>query len=260
MTHDIQRSLAHSGRRVHDADVRLTDHVLSATPFHPSFWVRRRIRSSLAERASVAHGTLLDLGCGTRPYESIFADRVRRYVGMDYSPTSGYRGNRADLCGDAAAIPLAANSIDTVLCTELLEHVPDPDGVAREIARVLRPGGVAFVTAPFVYPVHDERDYFRYAPEGVATLLRRHGLEVSEVLPLSGTGLTIAVLFNVFWFDIGFMWTKWLYPLGIVLRPLLLVIVALVNALGWSLERALPSRHLSFNHLTIARKTARTAP
>lgn len=260
MSDDIQRSLVNLGRRVHDADVRLLDDLLSATPFHPSFWVQRRIRSALRAHASAAHGTLLDLGCGNRPYEAIFAARVARYVGMDYSPTSGYRGNRANVCGDAAAIPLADGSVDTVLCTEVLEHVPDPEAVAREIARVLRPGGVALLTSPFAYPVHDERDYFRYSPDGVATILRRQGLEISQVHPLSGTGLTLAVLFNVFWFDIGFMWTKWLYPFGIVLRPLLLLIVAIVNGLGWSLERALPSRHLSFNHLTIARKPANAAP
>lgn len=246
--------IARAARRLHELDVRLIDDLLCETPFHPSFWVRRRLRRSLAERAGHARGILLDLGCGMKPYEPLFARRVERYLSMEYSPTSGYRGNRADLCGDAAAIPLVSASFDTVLCTELLEHVPDPDAVASEIARVLRPGGVVLCTAPFAYPVHDPHDYFRYSPDGVAALFVRNGLEVVEVRPLSGTGLTLAILFNVFWFDIGFMWTKWLYPVGVLLRPVLLLLVGLVNALGWAAERLLPSRHLSFNHLTVARK------
>lgn len=248
------RLLSHV-RRFHDADVRLHDS-LSRTPFHQSFWVQRRLRSALADRSREARGILLDVGCGRKPYEALFRPYVRRYLGLEYSPASGYRGNRADLCGDAQSLPLRSASIDTVLATELLEHVRDPGAVVGEIARVLRPGGIVLCTAPFVYPVHERDDYYRYAPRGVATLLERHGLEVIEVRSLSGTGLTLAVLFNLFWFDIGFLWTKWLYPIGVILRPLLLVLLAVVNLVGWVLERVLPSTHLSFNHLTVAKKRA----
>ena len=89
-----------------------------------------------------------------------------------------------------------------------------------------------------------------------AMLLRRHGLSVLSERPLAGTGVTLAVLFNLYWFEAGFLWTRWLYPMSVVFRPLLWLVAALVNLAGWLSERIIPSTLLSFNHLTIARKAA----
>jgi len=239
-------------RRLHEADVRWSERYLVRTPFHPGFWVRRRLERAIGSQRDRVCGVLLDVGCGLKPYEKVLGERVNKYIGLEYSPESGYRGNKADVYADAAAIPLASGSVDTVLCTELLEHVPNPDMVIEEIARVLKPGGILLCTAPFFYPIHDALDFFRYSPMGVATMMRRHSFQVESVAPLSGTGLTLAILFNIYWFDIGFMWTKWLYLFGLILRPVLLLFVFIVNMCGWLLERMLPSHHMSFNHLTIA--------
>jgi len=87
-------------------------------------------------------------------------------------------------------------------------------------------------------------------------LLSRHGFSVEEVIPLSGTGLTLAIMLNLYWYEIGFMWNKWLYPLGVIIRPFLWLLTGLVNLGGWLLEHLLPSTHMSFNHLAVARKPA----
>jgi hypothetical protein len=58
----------------------------------------------------------------------------------------------------------------------------------------------------------------------------------------------------MYWFDFGFMWTKWLYPFGVILRPILLLFCFIVNVLGGIFEVIIPSKQMSFNHLTIARK------
>ena len=242
------------GRRLHAADTRLYDRWFSGTPFHAAYWPYRRVRAVLSSRAENARGIMLDLGCGMKPYEAIFAPFVRKHIGLDYSPTSGYRGNRADVWGDAGAIPLQDASVDTVLTISLLEHVVDPDAVIAEISRILRPGGTVIATAPFMFPVHAQADYFRFTAAGWAVLVRRHGLTVVEQPPLTGSGLTLAILFNIYWFESGFLGTKWLYPLSIPFRPLLLLGVCWVNALGWMLERALPSSLMALDHLTIARK------
>ena len=247
-------------RRVHERDIQWAERRLRRTPFYSGFWVYRRIEQAIASQAYRARGFLLDVGCGRKPYERLFENRVQRYVGIEYSPTSGYRGNTADICGDVSAIPLTCCSVDTVLCTEVLEHVPDPDAVVREIARVLKPGGVVLCTAPFVYPVHDTFDFFRYSSAGMETLMTRHGLEVQEILPLSGTGLTLAIMLNLYWFEIGFMWTKWLYPFGLILRPLLLVLLLVINTGGWILEQILPSSHMPFNYLTVAQRPGEESP
>ncbi len=240
--------------RFHARDIEWTDDYLAQTPFHPGFWSRVRLDRAIAKSASLAHGTLLDVGCGRKPYQKLFQPHVERYLGLEYSPGSGYRGNLADFCGDAGYLPIADSSVDTILCTEVMEHLPDPERAVSEFARVLRPGGTVIATAPFFYPIHDSYDFFRYSPDGLKTMMERHGLTVDTVEPLSGTGVTLAVMFNMYWYEIGFMWTKWLYPIGLVLRPVLLLLCFVVNVIGRIFEIVIPSNHMSFNHLTIARK------
>jgi SAM-dependent methyltransferase len=241
-------------RNIQQKDILLAETYLSRTPFYAGYWVKKRIDAAIAASAKLGHGVMLDVGCGLKPYEKDFEPYVEKYIGLEYFPDSGYRGNRADLCGDAAALPLSDNSIDTILCTEVFEHLPDPENAMKEFARVLRPGGVLITTAPFAFPIHDAYDFFRYSPDGLAIIMKRQGLEVENVEALSGTGLTLAILFNLYWYDLGFIWTKWLYPLGLILRPLLLLICFVVNLGGAAFEVIVPSKHLSFNHLTIARK------
>jgi hypothetical protein len=50
------------------------------------------------------------------------------------------------------------------------------------------------------------------------------------------------------------MWTKWLYPIGIVIRPILWIVIAFINLFGWLAEKIIPSKQMAFNHLTVARK------
>lgn len=68
-------------------------------------------------------------------FKSLFEPFVEKYLGLEYTPESGYRGNEADFCGDAGYLPLADASIDTILCTELMEHLPHPKKTIEEFAR-----------------------------------------------------------------------------------------------------------------------------
>lgn len=240
-------------RRFQQRDVELMDRI-SSTPFSSGFWCRRRIDRAIKSAAENAHGVMLDIGCGSKPYEKVFKPFIKAHFGLEYSPESGYRLNKADFCGDAMNIPLSSNSIDTILCTEVLEHISNPEKAFTEFARVLKPGGVIITTAPFFYPTHDAWDFFRYSPDGLSAMMTRNGLEVVRVEALSGSAVTLALLLNLYWFDLGFMWTKWLYPFGVILRPVLLLLCFIINTLGGIFEIILPSKEMSFNHLTIARK------
>ena len=241
-------------RKVHAMDVLLSEKYIAHTPLHSVFWIVTRMRKAIRQHARHAHGRMLDVGCGLKPHKATFAPYVTEHIGIDYSPASGYRGNRADVSGDAMKLPFADESFDTVLCTELLVDVPDANAAISEFARVLKPDGTLITTAAFVYPVHDKNDYFRFSPAGLASMMERHGLTVDRVVPMSGTAVTLAVMINMYWYDLHFLWNKWLYPIGLLLRPVLWLICLIINLLGGLFEVILPDRLMAFNHLTLAYK------
>ena len=95
--------------------------------------------------------------------------RTRAYLNLDLAPFAG-----VDVAGNALRIPFCDSSCDTVACHALLEHVEEPWAVAGEIHRVLKPGGVAYVSAPFFHPWHGyPSDFFRFTREGLRRLFEK---------------------------------------------------------------------------------------
>ena len=123
-----------------------------------------------------ANGQLLDFGCGNKPYQSFFQPKIKKYVGVDLTQN---QQNSVDIVlGDRDRLPIDANSYDTVLSTQVLEHVPDPDRYLEEASRVLQVGGHLILTCPGSYMLHEEpHDYYRYTIYGLKHLLLKHGLK-----------------------------------------------------------------------------------
>jgi SAM-dependent methyltransferase len=128
----------------------------------------------LARHTDRFSGLLLDDGCGNRPYADWYAPLVTGSVGLDVVGDGG-----ADVVGYADRLPFADASFDTVLATELLEHVANPDAAVAEAFRVLRPGGHALFSVPFLYPTHEApHDYVRFTRYGLRDILVRNGFHV----------------------------------------------------------------------------------
>lgn len=120
------------------------------------------------------HGDCLDLGAGMSKYKARILERAKSYKTMDMQALPGI-----DVVGDVLRPPFADASFDTVVSTQVLEHVKEPWTMVEQMARVLRPGGTAIVTTPFMYPFHaDPHDYFRYTEEGMRHLFERVGMQV----------------------------------------------------------------------------------
>jgi SAM-dependent methyltransferase len=172
------------------------------------------IRDALMQCASHIRGSVLDLGCGERRYQAWFGAQTSRWIGVDWPAPGDARAPYADVYGDSLALPLAAGIFDTVLCTQVLEHVPEPLELLREAARVLRPGGRLVLTAPQYNGLHEEpRDFYRYTSYGLEHLARKAGLEVEQVQPIGGF-LTLFAFIGTLHFaplrvkPIGGLW-KW---------------------------------------------------
>ena len=131
-------------------------------------------------------GSLLDLGCGMKPYQKMLGGNVDRWVGLDFALTPSGR-SAANVFGSALAVPFGTAMFDTVLSTQVLEHVSRPADLLREVHRVLKPGGHLVLTAPQTGPLHEEpHDYFRYTCHGLRSLTDEAGLQVVEIRPLGG--------------------------------------------------------------------------
>lgn len=122
-------------------------------------------------------GTLADVGCGAQPFRDLLSPEVR-YIGVDIVGAEekfGYRvPDTREIRGDR--LPLADGEVNTVLCTETLEHVAEPRLFLREIARALSPRGGLILTVPFAARWHFiPHDYWRYTPSGLSYLLVEAG-------------------------------------------------------------------------------------
>jgi SAM-dependent methyltransferase len=198
---------------------------------HPSrtsvqYAVRKPLLDWLAAQ-DVRGLRVLDVGCGDRPYETLLAGAAE-IVGFDVP------GNpHADLHGSIDAIPVDEASFDVVLCLQVLEHVPDPAAAVRELRRVVKLGGRVLLSTHGVYPFHpNPDDLWRWTHDGLERLFRANGEWSSvTVRPGAGTAATVAMLVA----HVIDLLAK-----RVRLRPLGAPLIALLNAGGEALDRAVP--------------------
>lgn len=209
----------------------------------------------LAGQAPRVRGRLLDLGCGNQPFAPWYAPLAAEVVAADAVPGPGV--TVVDL---AAPLPFPGASFDTVLCTQVLEHVDNAELAMAEIARVLRPGGHALVTVPFLYPTHEAPyDFQRFTHHGLAGLARRHGLHVLDLAAQGGPVLMVVHYAVLAATQALRVLARALGPLGfLVERPGRLVLAAPQEALRSRVSTRLsgPARVASLGYLAALRKPA----
>jgi SAM-dependent methyltransferase len=129
-------------------------------------------------------GRTLDIGAQNGPYALQFPNRLAVDI---------RRGTGVQLLSDAHALALAEGTFDVVVCTEVLEHLREPQTAINEMYRVLKPGGALILTTRFLFPIHDApHDYYRYTKYGLRHLLRQ--FEILELNEETTTVGTLAVL------------------------------------------------------------------
>ena len=147
--------------------------------------------------------------------------------------------SRPEVFADAACLPFSDGIFDAVACLEVLEHVRAPDKVLSEIARVLRPGGMAYVSMPFLYPVHDApHDYQRWTTHGWHRSAELAGLKIMDVRPASNALQAAGMLTCLALAEPMQSGGRGRTFVGL---PLLVLLVPVVNLVFWALAKCWPS-------------------
>lgn len=136
------------------------------------------IEASLLQCRDYVRGRLLDAGCGRKPYKDTYFSAATSYVGVDHQSDR----SQPDIVASALDLPLENQSFDTVVSTELLEHVSDPLRALQEMHRVLKPGGYLILSTPLYWPRHEiPYDFYRYPYDGLLHLVKESGFELERM-------------------------------------------------------------------------------
>ncbi len=163
-----------------------TMHIRSVTRIAHDIEIRRYFKR-------LSPGIVLDVGAKRSPYRKDIP--ATRFMTMDMDADL-----KPDVCCDIHAIEWQDGYFDTMIATQVLEHVRDPQRAVDEIRRVLKPNGVCIASVPFIYPYHpDPLDYYRYTPDSLKYLFRdfsavevaHYGSRVQSVWQLINRGTII---------------------------------------------------------------------
>lgn len=136
---------------------------------------------------------VLDAGAGDAPYRELFSHC--EYVTADWPESVHAGGKAADILASLDDLPVPNAAFDAVISTQVLEHVRAPSVVLTELHRVVRVEGTLWLTAPLVWPLHEQPyDFFRYTEHGLRHLLEEAGFQDVEVRARNGCLATLAQL------------------------------------------------------------------
>ena len=172
------------------------------------YLINEFLRENLVKNIKKTSSTnILDVGCGRNPYKKYF-DSNKNYIGIDK------RSLTAHVRGVGEFMPFKGSFFDTILCTQVLEHVEDPPKVLRELNRLLVCDGVLILsTHGFWIEGHEKTDYWRWTLQGLVRIFEDSAFEIistdsmdpfpsffqflSLFIPSNGFGKPIQVVINL---------------------------------------------------------------
>lgn len=140
-----------------------------------------------------ARGRLLDLGCGKVPLYMAYRDTTTEVVCVDWEGAAKHSPH-LDLAQDITEeLPFDDGSFDTIIVSDVMEHIPEPASVWAQLKRLLAPGGHILLNVPYYYPIHEAPyDFYRYTEFALRRFAEAANLEVVVFQPLGGSPEVIA--------------------------------------------------------------------
>lgn len=204
--------------------------------------LRDHLQKLIASEDMRAGETVIDFGCGTQPYRSLFQNKFKNYLGADLEENPD-----AELHLTASGgLPISDGSADCVLSSQVLEHVSEPHDYLRESFRVLRPGASLLLSTHGIWPYHPHpHDFWRWTREGLSRQITAAGFEVITIKSVFGAESVALQL----WQDSTFE------RLPRIMRP---AYTGFFQALIWLIERRHPDKvaNDASVYIVLARKPA----
>lgn len=146
--------------------------------------------------AQYARGRLLDLGCGKVPLYATYREFVTETICIDWENTV-HKNPHLDWELDLAdRLPFGNEEFDTIVLSDVLEHIPVPELLWSEMARILSKNGKIIMNVPFFYWLHEEpHDYYRYTEHALRRFVDLAGMRLIELTPIGGAPEIIADMF-----------------------------------------------------------------
>jgi SAM-dependent methyltransferase len=219
----------------------------------PSYLLRKRLLQSVSKYIPKLSGSVLDFGCGSKPYKSLF--EVNDYIGVDFNGQGHSHENEViDFFYDGSHLPFEDCTFDGIFSTEVFEHVFNLEDILKELNRVLRPGGKLLVTCPFAICEHEApNDFARYTSYGLSDLLKRNGFKIINFEKCGTAYETISQIF-ISYFYLAIL-RKYLSKIPIVRSLAKLVFIPVLNGGTILLNFLLPkSNDLYMNNVVLAVK------
>lgn len=162
---------------------------------NPLFIIRYNLLRFLKKHFNFISGNVLDFGCGFSPYKSFI--KYDAYVRVDKPSLYNKNGNlKSDIIFyDGKTLPFNENTFDSIICTEVLEHIPNVDEIAKELNRVLKLNGKILISVPFTLDEHEvPNDFRRFTQYGIRLLLEKNGFNIISINKTTKTVHTITQL------------------------------------------------------------------
>ena len=216
---------------------------------NPFFIARRGLHKSIQSLSPFIRGSILDVGCGQKPYKDLFS--YTEYIGIDIeNPGHDHSNEQIDIYYDGKNFPFSDEKFDNVLCNQVLEHVFEPAQLLSEINRVLKPGGHLLLTVPFVWDEHEQpNDFARYSSFGLKYLLNANGFNLVVNKKSINDIRVVFQLINAYLYKKTISRNKYLNFLSVF------ILMAPVTLLGQILGYLLPSNNdLYLDNVILAKK------
>jgi len=219
---------------------------------HHLYLIRRGLLKAFKKLAPQLQGKLMDLGCGLKPYRSLF--NVDEYIGVEYhgdGPT--YDKGLADVFYDGHTLPFHDACFDSVFSSEVFEHIFNLPEILPELNRVLKPGGKILVSCPFALGEHEApADFARYTSFAMRHLLESNGFEVIDLVKTGSYVEAVMQLRMVYW-DLYLL--KPIKRIPVVRSVIRKTVFAAGNTWAMFLNALLPhSNELYMNNVVLAKK------